>query len=138
LFVKENFGIKLEIVIWCIGFLPFIIGSIITVLPFYNVAEGYFPVTNFYTIGLTFFNIVTISVPIIKSFTWKLWSKKDLENLKPYFINDEEKINLLKELVNGSDPNSNYKYILCVIDDENGINFLKEYSKSEFSIENVK
>jgi hypothetical protein len=136
-FVKEGFGIKVEILMWCLGTIPLIISSVFTSFSFYDVAEGYFPTSNIYGFGLLIFNFVVIIIPIIKTFIWSLSKKKELGNLKPFFLAYEEKNQLIEELVNGKDPNSNYKYILCVIEDEKGINFLKEYAKTEFSIENV-
>jgi hypothetical protein len=60
-----------------------------------------------------------------------------LKNQNFILLNLEEKNKLLAELVSGSDPNSNLFYLFAILEEEEGLNFFKEYSKTEFSVENV-
>jgi hypothetical protein len=136
IFVKEGFGIKIELLVSLLSAILPISSTIISQFSFYNYIEGYFTNTWGYIIGIFFYNFVTITIPIIRSFVWSL-KKKKYGNITTIFLEEKERNELIKELVEGKDPNTNYKYIFAILEDLDGINFLKEYSKIEFSIENV-
>jgi hypothetical protein len=136
IFVKEGFGIKIELFVSLLSAILPISSTIISQFSFYNVIEGYFTNNWGYIIGIFFYNFITITIPIIKSFVLNL-KKKDVGKLKSIFLGVEKRNDLIRELVEGKDPNSNFNYIFAILEDLDGIDYLKEYSKTEFSIENV-
>jgi hypothetical protein len=136
-FVKEGFGIKIELFLSLLASILPIFSTILSQFPFYDYIEGYFTNTWGYLIGIFLYNFVSITIPIIKSFLWGLKRKNEFGNIKTIFLEEKERNELIKELVEGRDPNTNYKYLFSILEDLDGIDYLKEYSKIEFSIENV-
>jgi hypothetical protein len=137
-FVKEGFGIKLEAFFALLfSSIPLLVALIFSILPQYEVPERYFPALFYLDIALINLNFFTVTLPIIKTFYWKNKNDKNQEvELKE--LNQETKIRLMKELVEGKDPNTNSDYVHVIMGFNESMELFKEFSRKEFSIENVK
>jgi hypothetical protein len=82
-------------------------------------------------------NFLSITLPLLQSYIWELRRKKISLDKTVFINNDNEKFELMKQLVEGKDPNSDFRYLLCILEDVDGLKYLKEFSQSEFSVENV-
>jgi hypothetical protein len=137
IFAKEGFGIKLEIFFALIlSVLPLLVSLILSISSFYNEGEKYFPALFFFDFAIINFNFFTITVPILKSYFWKNKKNKLGLSIKNYDQNITK--DLMKELIEGKDPNSDNNYIHLIIENPETRELFKDFSKREFSVENVK
>jgi hypothetical protein len=139
-FVNEGFGIKLESILTLIfSGLPLLIGILVAIIPQYVVVEKYFPAILFLDFALVNINFFTVSLPIIKTF---YWTNKKIKNqnhlLGKTEISQELKIQLMKELVEGRDPNTNSNYVMIVLSFHESMELFKQFAIKEIASENVK